>query len=220
MSTSGSISTLATARQVIDLAAEKVGIKGQGSALSASDADIAMRHLNWMLKGWQADGCHLFREFEDTATFAIDTATVTLSPRVLDVMEARVVRGTTHRTLGRWERGQYVSIPNKTASGVPTAYVLTKGINSITMTVWPVPTVSTDVIYTASRVIEDITSLDDNLDLPQEWTECVFYNLAKRLGQNNGFAATPDGVVLAQHADALYRHLSSMDRPASYFMSA
>lgn len=227
MTTSGAIDGLLTAGQIITMAGELLGEVSEGAvALPAFQADLAMRHLNSMLKSMQVDGCHLWREFEDTATFAIATATVTLAPRVLDVMEARVIQtDLTQRPLARWERGEYVSIPNKTSAGVPTAYTLTQsvagsttGLPVITMTVWPVPSVSTDVIYTAARVIEDVTALSQTLDLPQHWVEAITYKLADRLSAVLGLSGTPSAQDVKQRAESLYQLMRNTDRPASYFL--
>lgn len=220
MATSGVITSSMTVREVITKALRLLGVTPIGETPQAEETQEAMESLNWMLKTMQADGCNLFREFEDTATFAADTATVTLAPRVLDVMEARrVISTSSELPLARWETGEYRQIPNKTASGNPVAYTLSKGVSSITMTVWPVPSASTDIKYTASRIIDDVTALDETIDLPQEWTEAVYYNLAARLIEPFSVMTTDPGRAqrIDAAAGALYQKLIGSDRPASVF---
>jgi hypothetical protein len=226
MPTSGVIDTLLTARGVVHMAGELTGevVEGQ-PALPAYQAQLYLRHLNWLLKSMTADGCNLWRQFEDTATFTSGTASVDLTPRVMDVLEARLVQADgSHRPLARWERGEYVSIPNKTQSGAPTAYTLAEAIDDATalpvrtMTVWPVPASDTDVIYTAAAVIQDVTSLNDHLDVPQHWTECLAYKLADRVNAVLGASASASGISIKQRADILYQLMRDNDRPASYFL--
>jgi hypothetical protein len=80
-------------------------------------------------------------------------------------------------------RQQYVDMPQKTSTGVPTQYYVDRQRTATTMYVWPVPSaVTTETIqYTYQRVIEDIDAQGNELDIPQELFETVGYGLADRL---------------------------------------
>jgi hypothetical protein len=218
MTTSGTIAYSLTANDLVTKALRLVGEYGRTETPSNADAQDALISLNLMLKSWQTDGCSLFRELQDSDSFTSGTATKTLSPRVLDVMEARLVNtDLTERPLARWERGEYAQIPNKTQSGTPTAYVLTKNISSTTMTLWPVPSATTTINYTAARIVEDVGALTETLDLPQEWLETVTYGLADRLIDPFDVAQARPLVAqrITARAQALYTLLRDNDRPAS-----
>ena len=174
-----------------------------------------------MLKSWQSDGCNLWREEEETIVFPAATETVTLDPRVLDVQEARVeIDPTFQRILARWERGEYITLPNKTAPGSPTIFYFRRKRDTVTMTLWPVPPVETNILCTTARVIEDVTDLDQNIDVPQEWCETVTYNLAARLLDTFGITETRPVVAskIVAMACELYDKLSGFDRPSSVFL--
>jgi len=221
MATSGSISETFTARDFVAQAMTLITVLGGGETPNANDADQGMTQLQWMLKSWQADGCNLWREEEETITFPADTATVTLDPRVLDVQEARVEISTTfQRILDRWERGEYITLPNKIAAGSPTIFYFRRKRDSVTMTLWPVPTEETDILCTTARVIEDVTDLDQTLDVPQEWSETVTYNLAARLLDTFGITETRPVLAasIASKAASLYDKLSGFDRPSTVFL--
>lgn len=221
MATSGQISETYTARDVISQALTVITVLGAGETPSADDAAQCLTQLQWMLKSWQADGCNLWREEEETIVFPANTKTLTLDPRVLDVQEARVEIATGYqRILARWERGEYITLPNKDVAGSPTVFYFRRLRDTVTMTLWPVPPAETNIYCTTARVIEDVTDLDQNLDVPQEWEECVVYNLAARLLDTFGITETRP--VLAQkvvaQAGSLYDKLSGFDRPSSVYL--
>lgn len=221
MATSGAIGGLLTVRDIVRTSLQLIGACPNGGDPDADDAALAMLQLNFMLKSMQADGCNLWRRTEETVTFPPNTKVMTLDPRCIDVMEARLQLNTTfERSLGRWEWGEYVTMPNKVASGDPTIFVLDKQRTEVTMTVWPVPYVERDINYTYARVIDDVTDLDEDVDLPQEWTEAVYYCLADRLLDPFSVSTSQPGVAqrVAARASMLYGKMLDLDRPASVFM--
>jgi hypothetical protein len=200
---------------------EDLGVLASGEVPTAEEGATGMERLNWMLKSWQANGANLWRDTEATATFGAGIATVTLDPRPIDVIEARVVIAPTNELpLGRWELAEYRQIPNKTSPGRPVAFTLNKGRDDVTMTVWPVPVAATDVIYSYARVIEDVTDLTQTLDVPQQWAETVWMGLAARLANTFGAARTDPASVerITQYAGILEQKLLDQDRPASVYM--
>lgn len=221
MTTSGEIGFSLTAQQIVEQATLVNGYRDPDEALEAAAAETCRLHLNLMLKSWQADGCNLWREQEDTVTFGAGVARVDLDPRVIDVMEARIsLAPTNERAMNRWEWGDYSQLPNKAAAGDPTIYCLRRQRDVAELIVWPVPTISRDILYTAARVIEDVSELTQTLDVPQEWLECVIYGLAARLCEPLGVTTANPNIVarIQQRADALYERMRDMDRPSSVTM--
>lgn len=221
MPTSGVISGTMTARQLCQAAAKDLGVYSAGEDLSAADGADMMLRLTWMLKSWQADGVNLWRETEGQVNFAAAQRTVTLNPRCLDVLEARLVQSSTFlRPLQRWEIGEYRQLPNPDQPGFPTAFYLQKNVGAITMSVWPVPSQAMTVKFTYSRVIEDVTDLNQTIDVPQEWMETVWTNLAARCIDMFGAAdLNPNAAQrVTVRAQVLEQKLLDNDRPASVFM--
>lgn len=214
MATSGSISFTMTFREAFTRAMRMAKIVASGETPASDEAEDGMALANLMLKSWQAD-CNLWRE--EAGVLTTDQAKTVLDPRVIDVQEARVTATWGDRPLTRWEWGEYVGLPNKAAVGTPTVFVFRRGRDETTLTLWPVPATETTISYSSARVIEDITTLEDNLDLPQEWLECFVTNLAVRLAEEYG--ADIPGTV-NQRAETLLVQMRDLDRPASYFMGA
>lgn len=217
------ISSSLTAAQIMDLAAKELGYVGAGENLTGAEYLDVLPHLNFMLKSWQADGVNLWRETEGSATFTAGQRTVTLEPFVIDVLEARAIQSPSYeRPLQRWEIGEYQAIPNKATPGYPTAYYLGKGAAEVTMSVWPVPYQATVINYSYARVIGDVTEATQVLDVPQQWTEAVWVNLAARCATLFGATRLDPAAlqVVQMKADMLYGKMLDSDRPASVFMGS
>lgn len=220
MATSGLISSTMTARDVVYRALRIITVYGANDTPSAEDAQEGMEQLNWMLKSWQADGCNLWREEDAAIVIPADTPTVILDPRVIDIQEARLQRDATMQMpMQRWERGQYVTLPNKATSGYPTTFFFRRERDQAALSVWPVPTEDMTIYASIARVIEDVTDLGQNIDVPQEWNECVYYNLASRLLDVFGTVETRQVLAasIRGRAQQLYDQLSNFDRPSSVF---
>lgn len=225
MTTSGTISTVSTVRDLIGGALRIIGVEdNHEDAESYADA---MQHMQWMLKSMQADGVNMWR-IEDIAvtwpagqpyqTFGTDILTPT---SIMNVQDARVVISSTfERSLGRYEYGDYEVLPNKSASGSPVVYWFDKRVSGPRLYLWMVPSETTTINLTIARVIEDVTDLSQTLDLPQEWQETVVYNLADRL--LDPFSVSESQPHVAQRVTAraaqLYQKLLDSDRPSSVFM--
>lgn len=214
MATSGTISFTMTFREAFTRAMRMAKIVASGETPASDEAEDGMAVANLMLKSWQTD-CNIWRELSDV--IATDTATTVLDPRVMDVPEARITATWGDRPLTRWEWGEYIGLPNKATVGNPAVFVFRRGRDESTLTLWPVPSSTVTISFSAARVIEDIAALDDNLDLPQEWLECFVTNLAVRLSEEYG-SDIPGSIY--QRAEALLTQMRDLDRPASYFMGA
>lgn len=221
MPTSGTTTSTLTAQQIANYAAEELGVISPDEQLTGEEMTLAVSRLNWMLKSWQAKGVNLWRETSGTVTFPADTATVSLSPFVIDVSEARLVQSSTfERPLTRWERGGYEAFPNKTQPGWPTGFYLNKQRAAVTMTLWPVPVEEATVLYSYSRVIEDVTDPTQEIDVPQMWLETVWMCLAARITGIFGVNSIDPNTAadVKGRAAELEQELLNNDRPSSIFM--
>lgn len=204
------------------LAMQEIGALGAGETPAGDEYEAMLPRLNFMLKTWQAKGCNLWRETDGSITIPADTASGTLSPRVIDVYAARVVDPINELPLQRWETGEYRQIPNKTQSGRPVAFYIDKQRDAVNMYVWPVPTEETTIKLDYARVIEDVVATTDNLDIPQQWIETVYVNLAARCAALFGATRIDPNTVseVKERAAILERDLLDMDRPASVFFGS
>lgn len=188
MSTSGSINFSITAREAIDFALKKLRVLAAVETATGDDADTAQRELNLMLKGWQKYE-NLWRLTEGSVTLLAATYSYTLSPVPHRVVSARYRDANgTDLPMEDMSREEYYDMPTKTTTGVPTQYYADYQRSAVTFLLWQsLASVSTETIkYTYQRKFEDIDSLDNDIDVDQQWLEVIGYNLASRLADDFG----------------------------------
>lgn len=186
MSTSGVITYNMTAQGIVTFALKLINITDRLETPAAEDMASGIEALNLMLKSWQMNGPNLWRKRFGSVTLVADTASYTLSPRPYSVEEARYRSASgVDLPMNELNREEYVELPLKTSTGIPTNFYIDRQRASVIMYVWPVPaSVTTETIqYTYQSVIEDISAQTNDIDIPQEWFETVGYNLAARLAE-------------------------------------
>ena len=221
MTTSGVTTGQMTARDIVTQALTLIGVARPGRVPSAADGILGLTSLNWALKSLQQMGANIWRTQDVTYTVLANTIATTLTPDVIDVISARVVIPNAYeRTLARWERGEYADLPNKGVVGSPTCFTFVKETNDSMIRLWPVPYVDMTLTAQVARTIEDVTNLSQTIDLPQEWTETVFYMLADRLIDSFGVAESSPATAqrIAKRAQALLAASLDADRPGSVYM--
>ncbi len=222
MPTSGITTWSLTAQQICTAAAEELGILPLGEVLEADEIGTAssgmIMRLNAMLKTWSIKA-NLFREATGEVEVPAGEGTGTLPQGIRDVSAVRLVLSDTNeRPLAEWPRGNYLTIPNKTTEGDPTAYYLSQGIGGLTVSLWPVPTTDKVLKIDYSRSAEIITSASQTVDIVQEYQEAVYKGLAVRCANMFG-AARLDAITLqkvAAEAAELERIMLDADRPNAY----
>jgi hypothetical protein len=87
-------------------------------------------------------------------------------------------------------RSDYMNLPNKTNTGILTQYFYTPlgGANVLgQLYVWPSPPDTTNALrFTYLRPIQDFNNAANTPDLPQEWINCLIWNLAKEMAPEYG----------------------------------
>lgn len=218
MPTSGETNWPLTAGEIVMQAMVELGVLPSGQEPEAGEMSDALVRLNAMLKSWSVR-VNLFREESGTVTIAGGTGAATLEQSVRDLFSVRhVVSATYYRPLAQWNRDQFYSLPNGSAAGNPTIYYLSRGVDSTALHIWPVPAADITLHLNYSRAAETITSVDETLDIGQEWQETVILGLASRLASM--FGATRLDPATVQRIDGraaeLYGVMLDSDRPDSY----
>ena len=215
MTTSGTTAFSNTARDIVHAALDENGIIGLGETPDADQLAACILRLNAMLKSWQMQGM-TWKEETITASGTADVASITLPVYVRGVSGVRYVESATNeRALGRWERDEYKTLPNKAAVGTPSIFYVNSATGGSTITVWPVPSAAFTLALDIDRAIDTVTNASETLDIPEELTETVYAVLAVRccaIFQKEPMAE------LVSRAQTLERQMFDAYRPASYFM--
>lgn len=215
MTTSGDTAFSLTARDHIYTALQESAIIPLGDDPEAEELTACLRRFNGMLKTWQARGVLWKQETIDQVITA-DTATATLPAYVRGVNAVRYVESATNeRQMRRFERDEYKKLPNKAASGVSTLYYVDRAVDALVISVWPVPTANATLRLDIDRKMDTITNASETVDIPEEWAETVYLNLAVRCADIFGAELKPRLVAMAQSTE---RELFDNYRPASYFL--
>lgn len=106
---------------------------------------------------------------------------------------------------------EYFDLPIKTSSGLPNQFHYNPQLLAGKMYIWPRPSDCSDRIhFTYERILDDLDAASDNFDFPQEWLECLTYQLAVRLGPAFG-KDQRTGQILAPMASNLLGDLMDWD---------
>lgn len=216
-----SITFSMTARDMAQRAMQDRKVIGLGVDPKGKELDYCIQTLNLMLKSWAARGLTLWTDIDATATVTAGDPVVELTPRPIDVNDVTLlVNAGYERPMTRWEKGEYSTLPNKAQAGDPLIYTPVYTASGMSIRVWPVPTADKTLLYSYSRVIEDVTNPSSPVDVPQMWQEAVVKCLAARLdvfgdgGDPNHLAK-----IMADAAN-LERQMFDHDRPASYLIGS
>lgn len=213
MTTSGVTAWEMTARDHITAALRDARVLASGDEPTADELSDCVVRLNGLLKSWSIKG-NLFRDDSVTATVTAGNPSVTLSAEVRDVSGARVVLSATNeRPLFQWTRAQYLMLPNKAAVGSPTIYYLGKTVGAPELSVWPVPATNVTLKLDYSRVADTVTDASQTLDIPSEWQEAVWKNLAVECAELFGAQLSERYTMRAMQ---LYQQFLDSDRPDYY----
>jgi hypothetical protein len=105
---------------------------------------------------------------------------------------------------------EYKEIPNKTTTGVVNTVAYQATLTRGTLSIWPCTASVQDYLVLRAKMPITEFSDDSEPDLPEEWHEAFVYNLAARLGPDNG--VPPDELAgLKADAQSLLEVAMAMD---------
>ena len=162
--------------EVIQEATEMIG----GEDTLGHEPASARRSINLMLKDWQNRGVLLWSTSVSSVTVSASVTAYSLASSTVDALEVVLNRDDTDIQLERITPEEYLLIPNKTQTGRPTQYSIRRGRDNPTLSVWPIPENSTDVLkMELVSELQDVNkSAIQNADLPKRFLPCLTCGLA------------------------------------------
>jgi len=162
--------------EVIQEAMEMIG----GEDTLGHEPASARRSINIMLKDWQNRGILLWSTGVSSLTVTASTTAYDLSSTTIDTLEVVLNRDSTDLQLQRVSPEEYLLIPNKTQTGRPSQYSIRRGRDNPTLSLWPIPDNSTDIlkIETISELQDVNKSAEQNADLPKRFFPCLTAGLS------------------------------------------
>ena len=162
--------------EVIQEAMEMIG----GENTLGHEPASARRSINLMLKDWQNRGILLWSTSVSSVTVAASVTAYSLDSSTVDALEVVLSRDNTDIQLTRISPEEYLIIPNKTQTGRPMQFSIRRGISNPTMSLWPIPENSTDILK--MEVISELQDVDrsagQNADMPKRFLPPLTCGLA------------------------------------------
>jgi len=207
-----------TVRDVIISAYQVAGLMNEGSVLSAPRLAAAKLALNSLLKLMSADGLPNRHVVFENLTVTAGTANYELGGDTVDVIGSAVWinEGVDPEQPSNQTPVEQVSLDvwhqtnTKSAEGVPNRFWLNRSGETLSVTLWPIPTGNGTFRYKCRRFISDVNDDSATLDLERYWVEPVILRLAHRLAM---MASMPIGTL--QYLDLQARGAAAAARSAS-----
>ena len=162
--------------EVIQEALEMIG----GEQTLGHEPASARRSINLMLKDWQNMGVLLWSTSVSSITVVVSTTSYSLDSSTIDALEVVLNRDDTDLQLTRITPEEYLLIPNKKQTGRPSQYSLRRGVNNPTLSVWPLPENSTDILKI--EIVSELQDIDksaiQNADIHKSFLPCLTTGLA------------------------------------------
>lgn len=186
MAISSSYTWAPTRDEILKTAFRLIGEIAFGVEPSANQVLGATDMLQSILKALQNSGVLLHTIERDTNTTTSGTASYTADADTLDVLFPAYVTpssGSGTSQLTQMQRDEYMTISDKTTTGVPTRMFIEKASTQyLTMILYPVPDASTtSFTYHRVRLLRDADSGTVTMDLPSKWMKYLQYALAHEL---------------------------------------
>jgi|TARA_E500000178_G_scaffold356338_1_gene433505 hypothetical protein len=180
MATSGTKTFSLTIADTIEEAYELAGLELR----TGYDAETARRSLNIMFADWANRGVNLWTIEQVTLNLTSGTASYDLNAYDLDIVSA-VIRQTdanstqTDLQITNIGRSEYLSIPNKAATGRPSQYFIDRQITPV-LKVWPTPDSSATYQFVSYRIqrIDDASASAQDPEVPSRFMPCMASGLA------------------------------------------
>ena len=115
--------------------------------------------------------------------------------RPLRIDSARRLNSDIETPLISMSKQEYNDLTNKTTQAPPVQFYYDPQLTTGVIKLWPAPSSVSDAInFTYRRTVEDFDSGSNDPDFPQEWLECLGFNLAVRIASDFG-KQIPQGVA-------------------------
>lgn len=174
-----------TNREICTSALRKLGVIGLRENPPAAELELARKGLGRLLKAWQLHGNLRFATARQSVALTT-AASYTMSPvRPIRVDQVNFKVNGIETPMQRMTREEYDNLPQKGATGQPTAFYYDRQREAALLYVWPVLASASGqtLEVTYQRELSDV-DLDDPADIPGEWYDAAVYGLAARLADN------------------------------------
>ena len=118
-------------------------------------------------------------------------------------------------------RDEYMLISDQTSTGRPTLFYLEQTTAGTVVHLWPLPSVVGTATFQRYRLLADVGTAANTLDLPRHWVDYLCWALAHLMACASGFEPATLGYIRSQSEKALKlaKGLSAQRWPISFRMN-
>jgi hypothetical protein len=198
---------MATARDIVEGSLRLLGVVAQNQPVPDSDAGFALEALQDMLASWSGIELYIPSITTDSFTLVAGTASYTYgtggtfaaSTRPETIQGAYLRNGTDDfPPMRALTLEEYEAIPNKSVSGVPSAYwynpAYPLGVFYLNYAPDSAYTIKIDVL----RALSEPAGLSTSLSFPDQYRACLKFNLAVWLAPEYGRKVSEETAHLAK----------------------
>lgn len=178
-----------------DLLQDAAAMVGGGPVL-AEELSSAKRGLDYLITDLQNKNILLHKIETTVVPVSVSVSGLSLGPSVSDVLVASIRTSSTNILMERDGYERWAEIPTKNQPGRPTRFWCDRRREGSTISLWPIPDQTYDVVLTIQKNAEDTLRAFDNIDLPRRFMPAVVYGIAYWIGLRRGPRVPTDRLTL------------------------
>jgi len=221
MTVSSNSLTALTIGEIITDAYGLAGLLNENQTLDTAQNQRAMRFLRASLARLQAKGIYVRAIDFYTLTLTAGTASYTTSSGTLDLVGDGMflASGATTGEISVTPimRDEYHQLPDKVSQSTPRLYYAHREQTPPVVYLWPVPSeTGSTVKFQRHKLLANVDSTSDNVDLEQHWAEYLQWDLAHKLANAASLEVNVRGYLRGEKERA-FKDASgySRERPAT-----
>jgi hypothetical protein len=183
MATSGSTSFNLDVANIIEEAYERCGLELRTSY----DLITARRSIDLLLTEWSNYQVNIWKVAQRSLALVADTAEYTINDPIIDVLDGVIrITGPIDIPMARISFEEYLNRTDKAQTGRPTQFATRRERDSLKISFWNTPDVSTYTFeYFSLEYIQEAGVYTNNLDIPRRFLPALCAGLAYKLAQKN-----------------------------------
>lgn len=218
---------MATARDIITKALQKIGAVTKTESVSADEASDGLSSLNGLISSWANDSLLVHGRSWETFTLTAGDGEYTIGPtadfpttRPVSLVASYVRDADTDYPLQVISDESYtLFIQSKSDSGVPDVINLDNAYPTSKIRLYPVPD-RTYTLFLLSEKPLTTLGLDDTISLPPGWERALIYNLAIEIAPEYGQQIDQVMYQIALEAKASIKRAVARSRPLDVNISS
>lgn len=199
---------MTTAQTLIDDALSELHVLEAGDSANANDTATGLRYLNRMLQGWSTQNAIVY--YQKEIAHVLDGSIEYTIGTGGDIAESRpnyIISAYATQSGEDWpvevirDKAQFDKIYDKTITGIPDYLYYQPEYPLGKLRIWPVGDASTTLHFSSRAILQQFSTANDTVSLPDGYEDAIVFNLAVRLASS--FGQQPSAFLMKNAAETL-----------------